>query len=77
MPNGDGTAFALSSFRLTTADGATDRGSLLFLHDFKATHPPQLPQIDLDWAGPVVSADGSATYADGSVLRGSFGLGPQ
>jgi hypothetical protein len=58
MPNGDGTAFAQSSFRLTGAEGATDKGSLLFLHDFKATHPPQLPQIALDWAGPVVSADG-------------------
>lgn len=58
MVNGDGTAFAQSDFRLTTADGATDMGTLLFLHDFKATNPPQLPQISLEWRGPVTSADG-------------------
>jgi len=58
MVNRDGTAFAQSDFRLTPAGGPTDQGSLLFLQDFKATHPPQLPLIALDWAGPVVSADG-------------------
>ena len=58
MVNGDGTAFAQSDFKLTTADGATDMGTLLFLHDFKATNPPQLPQISREWRGPVTSADG-------------------
>ncbi len=57
MVNGDGTAFAQSSFRLTAADGTTDKGSLLFLQDFKAAHPPQLSQVR-DWMGPVVSSDG-------------------
>ena len=59
MVNGDGTAFAQSDFRLTTADGATDTGTLLFLHDFKATNPPQLPQISRVWRGPVTAEDGT------------------
>jgi hypothetical protein len=57
MVNGDGTAFAQSDFKLRTAGGMPDTGSLIFLQDFKATHPPQLSQVH-DWMGPVVSSDG-------------------
>ena len=60
MPNGDdGTAFARSNYRLTTADGVTDVGSLSFLQDFKATNPPQLSDVSR-WQGDITAADGSS-----------------
>jgi len=59
MVNGDGTAFARSDFRLTPSDGGTDEGTLIFLHDFKALDPPQLPRISREWRGPVTAADGT------------------
>ncbi len=59
MPNGgDGTAFAGSDYRLTTGDGMTDTGSLIFLQDFKATNPPPLWQVSR-WRGEVTAADGT------------------
>lgn len=55
MVNGDGvTAFAHSNYRLTTADGTTDTGTLIFLQDFKAKNPPQLSRVR-DWTGPVMA----------------------
>ncbi len=46
-PLGDGTAWALAGFRLTTAQG-TDQGTLFFLQAFHADDPPSLAR---DWAG--------------------------